>query len=87
MLSDKTLERVSMSYRRGYRDGYSGRPKATPDNGISAINNDTIGGTIRPFADYDYEQGFSAGANDARWTRQYAGAGLRDNNGRSVEEQ
>jgi hypothetical protein len=66
MLSDKTLERVSMSYARGYRDGYAARDKRTPANGITAINNDIIGGTIRPFADYDYEQGFSAGANDAQ---------------------
>lgn len=85
MLSDRTLERVSVSYAIGYRDGHQGRDKRTPANGISAINNDTIGGTIRPFADYDYEQGFSAGANDAKWSRQYAGAGLRDNSGRSGE--
>jgi hypothetical protein len=74
-----------MSYRRGYQDGCAGRAKSVPDNGIAAINNDTIGGTVRPFADCDYEQGYSAGANDAKWTRHYAGAGLRDNNGRSVE--
>lgn len=85
MLSDKTLGRVSMSYARGYRDGYAGRDKRTSDNGIANINADTIGGTIRPFADYDYEQGYSAGANDAKCERQYSGAGLRDNNGRSVE--
>jgi hypothetical protein len=74
-----------MSYGRGYRDGYAGRAKSVPDNGISAINDDIIGGTIRPFADYDYEQGYSAGANDAKWTRHCVGAGLRDNNGRSME--
>lgn len=76
MLSDRTLERVSMSYAKGYRDGYAGRLKATPDSGISAINNDTIGGTIRPFADYDYEQGYSAGANDERCERQMRRVGL-----------
>lgn len=75
-----------MSYASGYRDGYAGRDSRTPDTGIANINAVTIGGTIRPFADYDYEQGYAAGANDAKWSRQYAGAGLRDNSGRSVEE-
>lgn len=74
-----------MSFTRGYRDGYSGHAKGVPDSGISAINQDSIGGTIRPFADYDYEQGYAAGVNDSRFERNYAGAGLRDNNGRSVE--
>lgn len=72
MLSDRTLERVSMSFARGYRDGYAGRAKSIPDNGVSAINDDTVGGPIRPFADYDYEQGYEGGANDAKWTRHYA---------------
>lgn len=76
MLSDLTLERVSMSYRRGYRDGYAGRAKSIPDNGISAIDDDIIGGKILPFADYDYEQGYSAGANDERCERQIRRVGL-----------
>ena len=69
MLSPKTLERVSCSYRKGYYDGYYGRPKEILNNGISKINDDAIGGTIRPFADFDYEQGYQAGANDARWAK------------------
>lgn len=85
MLSDRTLERVSMSFARGYKDGYYGRPKHTPDSGIADINADTIGGTVRPFADFDYDKGYEGGVNDAKWTRHYAGAGLRDNDGRSVE--
>lgn len=72
MLSDQMLERVSASYRRGYRDGYDGAEKSTPQTGIAAINNDTIGGTIRPFANFDYDEGYRAGANDAKWTRHYA---------------
>ena len=72
MLSDRTLERVSDSYRRGYHDGYDGKPKAAPGNGIAAINHDTVGATIRPFTDFDYEQGYSAGANDAKWARKRA---------------
>lgn len=67
MLSDRTLERVSASYRRGYRDGALGCEKVTPQTGLSALGDDTIGGTIRPFANYDYEQGYAAGANDAKW--------------------
>lgn len=53
---------VSVSYRRGYKDGYYGRPKfheVKPEY-------------IKPFADYDYEQGYQAGANDARWQKEYA---------------
>ena len=67
MMSDRMLERVSGSYRLGYHHGYDGKEKSAPNNGLAQINNDTIGGTIRPFADYDYEQGYKAGANDAHW--------------------
>lgn len=59
MLSDQTLERVSVAYRRGYRDGYSGTNQGAnvkPEY-------------IKPFADFDYEQGLKAGANDARCER------------------
>jgi hypothetical protein len=66
MLSDRTLERVSQSYRQGYHDGYAGRKKATPSNGIADVAKDTIGGQIRPFADFDYNKGYEAGANDAK---------------------
>jgi hypothetical protein len=68
MLSDKMLERVSQSYRRGYYDGYARREKVAPETGITKINDDTISGTIRPFADYDYEQGYHAGENDKKWS-------------------
>jgi ribosome modulation factor len=70
MLSDQALERVSQSYRRGYHDGYAGRDKAVVETGIAKINDDMIGGTIRPFANYDYEQGYHAGANDKKWSAQ-----------------
>lgn len=54
MLSPQTLERVSVSYRRGYYDGYDGKaadnPKRHPFD--------------RPFANFDYEQGYKAGASD-----------------------
>jgi hypothetical protein len=72
MLSDRMLERVSQSYARGYRDGYANRPKSTPATGIAEINHDSIGGTIHPFADFDYDEGYRAGANDARWSSYYA---------------
>lgn len=61
MLSPATLERVSHSYRRGYYDGAASRPNAndpvpTTDNGIP----------LKPFSDYDYSEGYKAGANDAK---------------------
>ena len=59
MLSPSTLERVSVAYRRGYYDGYYARPRfceVKPEY-------------IKPFADYDYEQGYHAGENDAKWER------------------
>ncbi len=64
MLSAATLERVSHSYRRGYYDGYEGRgkkndPVPTTNNGIP----------LKPFSDFDYDAGHSAGANDAKWDR------------------
>lgn len=64
MLSDKTLERVSVGYRRGYRDGYAGNPR------FCAVKPDSI----LPFAEYDYEQGYKAGENDAKWSRIHAEA-------------
>lgn len=57
MLSPVTLERVSVSYRRGYYDGYDGAPISNPQR-------DPLD---RPFANFDYEQGYKAGANDKRW--------------------
>lgn len=58
MLSDSTLERVSVAYRKGYRDGYAARDKffeVKPEY-------------VKPFASFDYEEGYKAGANDAKWT-------------------
>jgi hypothetical protein len=57
MLSPQTLERVSCSYRRGYYDGYDGKPISIPDR-------DPFD---RPFANFDYEQGYSAGVSDKKW--------------------
>jgi hypothetical protein len=57
MMSASTLERVSVAYRRGYYDGYYGT------NQGAAVKPEYI----KPFAEYDYEQGVHAGANDAKW--------------------
>lgn len=57
MMSNSMLERVSVAYRNGYSDGYSGRDKfceVKPEY-------------IKPFANFDYEEGYKAGANDAKW--------------------
>ena len=59
MLSAATLERVSVAYRRGYQDGYSGTNQGAnvrPEY-------------IKPFAEFDYAEGLKAGANDARCDR------------------
>jgi hypothetical protein len=57
MLSPKTLERVSVSYRRGYYDGYDGK----------AVDNPARDPFDRPFANFDYDQGYKAGASDKKW--------------------
>lgn len=62
MLSPATLERVSHSYRRGYYDGHEKRPHKndpipTTDSGIP----------LKPFSDFDYDEGYKAGANDRKW--------------------
>ena len=62
MLSTATLERVSTAYRKGYYDGYEGREPFC----------EVKPGYIKPFANYDYEQGLKAGANDAKWETYYA---------------
>lgn len=54
MLSQSTLDRVSCSYRRGYYDGYDGKP----------ADNRPRDPLDRPFANFDYEPGYKAGAND-----------------------
>jgi hypothetical protein len=62
MMSANTLERVSVAYRRGYYDGYNGT------NQGAAVKPEYI----KPFAEYDYEQGLHAGANDAKWEKRDA---------------
>jgi hypothetical protein len=74
MLSDRQLERVSGAYRNGYRDGYANRPKRTVETGIEKIGDDPMVGTLRPFDAFDYNEGYAAGANDAKWSSQYAKA-------------
>lgn len=66
MLSNAMLERVSVSYRIGYRDGYDGKPEAYKNEPVA----------MRPFGFYDYTQGYEAGANDAKWERKYAAQNL-----------
>ena len=56
MLSTSTLNRVSNSYRRGYYDGYYGREANSPVNTA-----------VIPFSNFDYDKGYKAGANDAKW--------------------
>ena len=58
MLSAATLERVSIAYKRGYMDGYNGRPN------IGAGVDDQY---LKPFAEGDYADGFGAGKNDRKW--------------------
>jgi hypothetical protein len=54
MLSPSTLERVSVSYRRGYYDGYDGK----------SVDNPERDPFDHPFTNFDYDQGYKAGAND-----------------------
>lgn len=56
MLSAKNLERVSCSYRIVYYDGYFGRVDQLIQSNMQ-----------KPFAGYDYDNGYKAGANDAKW--------------------
>jgi hypothetical protein len=65
MLSPATLERVSVSYRRGYYDGYDGKVADNPQR-------DPLD---RPFSNFDYEQGYKAGANDKHWMLERRAAG------------
>lgn len=64
MLSAATLNRVSASYARGYRDGYAQRPcvDTLPSVGLGD----------RPFANFDYTEGHKAGANDRKWSDHYS---------------
>jgi hypothetical protein len=64
MLSPSQLERASAAYRRGYYDGYYGRP--------------TPAGTMPPdysFAARDYDEGRRAGANDRLWAVKHPAPG------------
>jgi hypothetical protein len=58
MLSPATLNRVSASYARGYRDGYASKLPPTLWEPVDPFD--------RPFANFDYVEGYKAGANDAR---------------------
>ncbi len=58
MLSPQTLNRVSNSYRIGYYDGYFGRNQQVKSFDMS-----------KPFANSDYDNGYKAGANDAKWSK------------------
>lgn len=62
MLSSATLERVSVAYRRGYRDGYDKKERFIAVKPAYSL----------PFADFDYEQGYLAGANDRKWQDKYS---------------
>ena len=69
MLDSATLNRVSCSYARGYRDGYAKRP-----------NHDALASAHpfdRPFASHDYAEGYKAGANDRRCSDYHADRFMR----------
>jgi hypothetical protein len=57
VISNKTLERVSLSYRSGYQDGYAGREQRYID----------APSATKPFGAFDYAKGYAAGKNDAKW--------------------
>jgi hypothetical protein len=67
MLSPATLERVSCSYRRGYYDGYDGKPEVGPVAGLAIVDGAARDPFDRPFSRFDYEQGYKAGASDKKW--------------------
>lgn len=62
MLTTETLNRVSHSYRRGYYDGYDQKPR----NNLS-IDKTENGIPLKPFSDFDYNEGYLAGLNDFYW--------------------
>jgi len=64
MMSNATLERVSVAYRRGYRDGYNGTNQGA----------NVRPGYVKPFASFDYQEGLRAGRNDHKWADQRAEA-------------
>jgi hypothetical protein len=63
MLSPETLNRVSNSFRRGYYDGYFAREHSGKQT------NDPL---HKPFANFDYDEGYKAGKNDAKWNKFYS---------------
>ena len=63
MLSPSVLNRVSDSYRRGYYDGYAGKPAEDAKASTHPFD--------RPFANGDYANGHKAGANDRKWAEHY----------------
>lgn len=60
MLSNATLERVSIEYRNGYRAGYAQLTCDAPADGLDLTD-------PKPFAHHDYVEGHRAGSNDAYW--------------------
>lgn len=69
MLSSQALERTTCSFRNGYHHGYDQRELNVPDNGIAGIMDDRMGlEPVKPFADFDYKQGYAAGLNDKLWS-------------------
>lgn len=61
-MNPQTLERIGVAYRRGYYDGYEGKEQFL----------EVRPGFIKPFAEFDYAEGYKAGANDAKWEKFYA---------------
>jgi hypothetical protein len=57
MLTPQALQKVSSAFRKGYYAGYAGEEDS----------NSTI---VTPFSEFDYREGYKAGANDAHWARQ-----------------
>jgi hypothetical protein len=66
MLSPETLNRVSSSYRRGYYDGHDLKPAA------NLAVADYRGIPLKPFSDFDYDEGYGAGKNDRYWNDFFA---------------
>jgi hypothetical protein len=72
-VNNATLERVSTQYRDGYR---AGQAKAMPRdysnfNPVDAANN-----CSNVFANFDYANGYKAGANDQWWMQFYRDNGF-----------
>ena len=61
MMSPQLLARASDHFRRGYRDARDGRPSKT------AMRPGEY--TTGTFAQYDYDAGYSAAANELHWER------------------